>query len=783
MNRVLTNAARFKNREFEFRSAHQKQAEVSTCKPHVLIFWAEKSYGSTAFLHELRRVSRSFHAAYFDCRESSVDGFLRDFILSLRDTDIKLHSNVLKSLEGINKANRIKRIFEALIPYIPYFGNIFLKLTAPSKSGIGNAYKVNFSPNQILAEISKHLFGKGITLLLDNLECLNDLQFKFLSELVFYMNRSKINFITCQNGGTPIKSQLVRLRELGCEVQTQEFKALNPEVMVAVASERNVLTNVEEWERFGDSDIYSCLEYIYSKTEGVKEMEVFEGFDPLSIYLIKLLAAVDQPLKEELVIDSALNSKQVVAPTRNVIKGAIDSLINEELILIFTKNSEHFLRIQPFIRGQVMSRILTVDLISLGSELYESCNKMIQNTPIDTNITDHLMAYFLSIRVDPNSSSQLAKNVLKIGMMGGENPGFFSLIKSVVDPKCDFATYLFCLIAGMNIKDHDYVLRVINEASSTFKTSPESLLLEGITLNRLRKYKESESRLYLVKNDQYNVVVNSYRLINLFHSGNFKKARSYFLDNVDKHRTSKFKLYFQRIGAGLLPLGEGIQILRRLLTKKELKSDRFGYYTTMSNLGALLHKLGDVEQGRKILEKSYNFLLPYGPDHITHCALSLSAARCVEGDYSGCIEVTKRVIAQPEDSHYSVAAKLNEAAALLLLGKSSDSIGLYNSIFQPVLTTPTWNVKSRYFMNFALAKCVIGDFDRQLDEILHQAKVFKHNNASEKWHRSYETILHAKSKSQKINLDKFKYNLLWGYFEYWWFTPMSILSDDSIHRI
>ena len=169
MARALTEAARFQNREFEFRVAHQKQAGVTLNKPHALLFWSRKSYGSTAFLNELQRKNKSFHTAYFDCRERSVDGFLRDFILSLYDTSPKLHRSVINSLEKLGETTKAKAFFDFVISYIPYVGELLLKLSKPRKSGIGNAYKVNFSPNQILSEVAKHLAEREVTLLLSTI--------------------------------------------------------------------------------------------------------------------------------------------------------------------------------------------------------------------------------------------------------------------------------------------------------------------------------------------------------------------------------------------------------------------------------------------------------------------------------------------------------------------------------------------------------------------------------------------------------------------------------------
>ena len=205
--------------------------------------------------------------------------------------------------------------------------------------------------------------------------------------------------------------------------------------------------------------------------------------------------------------------------------------------------------------------------------------------------------------------------------------------------------------------------------------------------------------------------------------------------------------------------------------------DDFGYFTTYSNLGALRHKSGDLQGGLEILREAYVGLLPYGAENITHCALSLAAASFVQKEDREAVQILRKVIDLPEDSHYALAAKSISAQLYLVEGKSELAIQQYRALMPRVCETPTQNLKTSFFVNFSMAKAVLGEFDEEYTSCLHLALENRSQRPSMRWKQALGLATDASTVREKMGIDTFRKHSLKGYYEYWWFNPTLILTN------
>mgnify|MGYP005989020829 CR=1 FL=1 len=786
MTVIVEQLKTFQNRKSETKAFKDNFSNLSNDEFKLLLFHSEKSFGSTFFLRKLQNDAMDHDIGiYLDCSEKSIDGFLRNTIFELGKQSDDFSARMKDKLNRFDEPSSMERSKNATISAIPYVGKSIREFTDSPKSTLAACYKVQASPNAILKIVSEEFPSEKLCVFLDNFNCIDNNQIDYLLDLVFFLNNKNTLIVACQNTSHVSNKSLVKLREMGFKVEIKKFNPLSPKDLKAIAKEKNINIDEIELVSLKNCDVYESLSYIYEKKSVKKKANTINGLSPISRYIVSVLIVSDQFISESFLYRCIESSTIVYSSNKEAVKAALLQLKNLGICEYFLFLNKAYYKVSSFIRGVLKRELPLPEVIIYTNEIYECLKRsLFDEKNLFSRISDCFLAFSLSLNINKAESGFWASKILTLSLA---NKGSFNLLEFIKDhltPNLNYETFLLCLSGAMQEKNYQYFDEIFNKGDIQFQSRTEALLLKLIYENRLRNYQISDQYIKILNNMSLNkeiqLLVTSYKLINLFHSGKLKEARKLFKNNQKKLKNSQYNRYFLRIGAGMSPVKTGIAILEEIISDFVHKNDEFGLYTTKANLGAYYCKISKLNKGIELLESSYNELLVYGQENITHCGLSLATAYIQTGRYNNASTVLQKIISFPEDSHYALLAKYLLAEVYLLSGNTYNAINTFRQILPKVCKTSTQNIKTRFFINFGLAKAFMSEFDSELDELLILAEKHRANVLNSKWITAYQSIKNAINQNSPISLEEFNSLSLHGYFEYWWFNPLVILMEPYI---
>lgn len=775
----------FQNRENETRFFKDSLNTLASGEPKLLLFYSEKSFGSTFFLRKLQQETIANDIGiYLDCIEKSIDGFLRNTIFELGEQSQDYSEKIKDKLNRIDQSSTIKKSKNAVISAIPYVGKSIREFTDSPKSDVAASYKLQASPNAILKTISEDFPSERLCIFLDNFDHIDSSQIQYLQELVFFLNDKNTLVVACQNSSEVSKKTLVKLRETGFVTVLRKFGPLSPKDFRAIAQRKNVSIDEAELLGFANDDVYQSLNYIQDKKYSEKNDSVINELTPISRYLVSALSVSEQFVSESFLYRCVESSKLVYCDNTGAISDALEQLRELGICDHFVFLNNSYYQVSSIIRGVLKRQLSLPEVITHTSEIYECLKKSLSDeVNLFSRISDCFFAFSLSLNINKADSGAWASKILMLSLAHKGTFNLLDFIEEYLTPNINYETFLLCLSGAMQAKNYQYFDEVFSKGKMQFQSQKEALILKLICENRLRNYKTAAQYVSILKNTDLDtdlkLLVTSYELINLFHSGKLKEARNLFKQNEQELACSHYSGYLMRIGAGMIPVQDGISILEKALKDFVHYRDEFGLQTTKANLGAYYCKTNKINQGVELLESSYEALLAYGQENVTHCALSLATAYIKQEKHRKARTILQSIINSPEDLHYGLVSQCLMAEIDLLVGDTTTALETFRVLLPKVCKTPTQNIKTRFFINFGLAKTLVAEFDKELDELIALGEKYRPNVLNQKWLDAHQLLKKAEESNTSIDLNEFKDLSLHGYFEYWWFNPLPILMKVS----
>lgn len=771
----------FHNRENEKHTLECCLEKLSREAPQFLLFFSNESYGSTFFLKKMQQDKIDKHLGiYLDCNEKSLDSFLRNTIFELGEKDPELASQIKTELNKIDQSSATKRAREAAISALPYVGKPIKEFTASPKTAISASYRIQASPNAILEIISEHFSHNSLCIFIDNFDAVDNEQLGFLVDIVFFLNHTCVQLVACQNSAEVDKKNIVKLQDAGFVCEVSELEPLSINDLMEVAKDRDVQLKHNDLLPFANKSVYETLNYIQSR-KGETNSRLLESLSPVARYLISILIIAEQPVSEGFLLECTELSKLIYVNSNAVILNELDELRERQILKHSEFFQEDYFQIIPTQKGRLKREISLVEVVTHTEEAYSCIKTRLNSAHGIKSPSDYFFAFTLSLSSCRHESGYWASKILLLSLSLRGTFNLLDYIKDFLKPAESYETFLLCLAGAMQRKDYAFFDEVYSLGSFQFQSNTEALLFKAICENRLRRYDSSNSLLSLVRSKPLSAdvesIVVSVELINLFHTGKISRARELFNQKKASLEESSAFAYCLRIGAAMMPVEDGIRLISEILPSFKESGDHFGYITTQANLGAYLCKTGELEDGCEVLNRAYSELLIYGPENITHCALSLATVNLKMNNFREAKLILKKLLTLPEDSHYSIVARYLVAECELLSGRIELSLDSLNKLLIEVSNTPTQNIKTRFFVNYALAKCVAGEFDEKAKHLLQLAIDFMPDLPGKKWQDAYDFAKEAIDSKITLSTGDFLYYSLTGYFEYWWFNPLPVLMN------
>lgn len=786
MGRARIIDRKFYNRDCEVKLAEDYLKIKANDNRAALIFTSDDSYGATSLLKKLSQKFQqpeSNHEKYrvlcisLNCEDPSLDGFLKSFFFNLNDQKPKMAHKIISEVDKIGTPGREEKLGRSLIAAVPYAGKAFVHARQLSQTNISSAYKIRTSPNKILHVAAEALVNYKTILFIDNLHLLNPNQTDFLRSILFHFSDTNIKIVGHYR--KPLsKKHAVLFRELLGKLKLHPLKPLSFEILSEMASDIRSNANLNDLREITKSSqsIYDVLDFIHEFDSS--ENKSFEPLTPIQSYIISILELWKKPIQENLLFKCLSSSKLIAFNGEQDLFKAVKGLVSEKILRSFEFDDTEFVVLSTSFNRLRNDELNDLDFIAFASEIYDFTRKEIEVNPSFQNISGYSIAFRLALIIDRQNCNKWAALVLKNGFIEGRVEGYFDLFIDKIDIHSDFESLIFVLLSHLQQKQFKKIDDLVDSLNPATRLRDEIIALHAISMNRQRRYSESMKAIQALRKKPISSTISTqasaYEIINLFHTGKRLEAKKLFQEVRPMDSNSPSELYLLRIGAGVLPVDEGLSLLKKVLPKFKEIGDDFGYYTTKANLGTYLFKSGEHEEGAAILESAYEALIPFGPNHITHAALSLLTIKSISGNLFESRALLKKIERAPEDNHYLTAAKMIHAMTMAIAGDVRGGFNLLEEINEDVRSTPTWNIKTRYFINKALLEGIMTSSNSRMGSTLDEILKFSPKSGDRRWNGTYNLIRRSMEENRTIPEELLSKHYARSFYEYWWFLPTDL---------
>ena len=192
-------------------------------------------------------------------------------------------------------------------------------------------------------------------------------------------------------------------------------------------------------------------------------------------------------------------------------------------------------------------------------------------------------------------------------------------------------------------------------------------------------------------------------------------------------------------------------------------------------------EIGQHKAALTLLNEAYDDLLVFGPHHLHIVQNNLGICNIVLGNFRKAETLLKKS-SRVNSIMPNLYSRINNAMCISISGNPKDGLALMTYMKDTVNKCPVDRVRQRYYTNLALLSWRCNENNYEFNEKLKMAWKNKDRKYPEKTINTLSLISQKPSTtiSNKKRENIFKEHWQPCYLEYWYFDPLSSLTDSYI---
>ena len=641
----MLQSDKFANRSFEL-SKFKEFAAARDSGKRAIIFRTSKSSGATEFMRQLFKInSRSDIAIYFDMASGGLSQ-IADALKDCRDRRLKWRlGNFLQAAPLTGFLSKLVAISSTGLPLI-------VRASATALVGIGEGILVEPFPSSSAARICRMALTwpkPEIYFLLDNAQ-------KKASEIIqlteacasdkYYAHVRFVLAITDEHeGDIPYASFRRRLPFQDSVVDEVIFRPVDALFVSAIAAIKKLQFQKDECERLAKlagNDMWLLLDYIH----GARQVTAPSELNQMSQFVVRLLCAADQPLRQSDLRLIVFRSEQIVGTSVDFEASVaelyrlrlIDKTTAEDGDSLLALATSTAVPVRDLKKKDVANLAVTRDLYDFFSEAERARS---------TRHSDAALAqllYRLSHEIDPASVPTRAQTLVRIAMSQGSVADAERYVEIAQARQGTPSLQDIFVQIALFVSMRDFVrakASLDRIARNEFDRYRILRILDAVALNRLRRHTESNQQIdQLLQesgSDEEKVLLVSYKIGGLLHDERWCEATALAQKWSPLLKLAKNYPYFLRNAAAvymLAPdqdLSAAEEMLDKAIRSFSINSDAYGEATTLCNYGVIKAYAFDLKAAEKYFRQSYSRLSILGTGHIQESGTNLGSALTLLG--------------------------------------------------------------------------------------------------------------------------------------------------------
>ncbi len=715
-------------------------------------------------------------------------------IASKRESDIYLSliKSIQQSEQGriqLRKAAATAGIldgFEVLCRMIPYIGpGITAGRQKLEMAGLENR---NLPREIVLAYLKSYSSSKkNLVLAIDDIQSATE----DLKELIYMIKEYDLEGIKFLLGhvlrreSSETASEFSdKIYNIGLEIVDREF--INPdrefvEKYIAEVAPSLDVSPSEILEK-SNGDIYRIKRLVASKG-----LETEIDLTDLERFTLGLLDSASQPLRVSDLITILMDTDYVYVDCEREVSDAIDRLLRINYI-----NKDAVSHGDTFVSLRATSEAsrvtLQADKLVIADVAYAYFQKFYKNSIRHSRAELSGLLYRLSQLVSRDSVGYWSRELINSSL----GAGTLDIARSQISNSLDFgspkskADLMTDVTFNFLTKQYNNALELLNNKDYSEWSSDSYLaVLKAVCLNRCRNHIESEKLIkQMLKSevsDNDACILHSFFINNLVHENRIDEAKKVFQKYIDEFQDVRSYPAFLRTASAIYEPETAIDYLDKAKTISFKLGDVFGAAAISANIGVALMEIGQHKSALEILDKAYDDLLVFGPHHLHIVQNNLGICNIVLENFQKAEALFKKS-SRVKSLMPRVYSKINTSMSKSIAGNSEEGLSLMVGLEKEVNECLVDRVRQRYFTNLALLSWYCSEDKKELDRKIKMAWEHKDRKYPESTINTLSLL--SQKEPTAISSEKKHAMLLehWQpcYLEYWYFNPLSSLTDTYI---
>ena len=707
------------------------------------------------------------------------------------DIYISLIRSIQQSQQGRDQLRKavlstgVQNGFEILCTMIPYIGpGITAYQQKIEKAGLENR---NLPREIVLSFLKSYASSNNLILAIDNIQSATE----DMKELIYLVKEYELNRVRLLLGHVARKDSEEtagqfsdRVYNLGLKIIDKEFINPNEEFIVKYikAISPNLELSAAEISEECNGDIYRIKRMVSSKSAEINT--VLTGLEKFSLVL---LDSVSQPLRVSDLTTILLDTDQVYVNCESEISDAIERLLR--INYIKKDNVSHgdtFLSLRA--NSEAKRALSLADRLVIADIAYSYFRKFYRNSTRHSKAELSGLLYRLSQMVSPESVSYWSRELINSSLGAGTLDIARAQISnslSIGSPKSKADLITDVTFNFLN-KQYNHALELLsNKDYHKWLDDNYLSVLKAVCLNRCRKHLASEKHIKnLLKHGVNNndaCILYSFSINGLVHDNNLIQAKRVFEENLIKFKNVRSYPTFLRTASSIYPPKLAIPYLKEAKDISLKYGDVFGVAAISANIGVSMMEIGQHKAALTLLNEAYDDLLVFGPHHLHIVQNNLGICNIVLGNFRKA-EILLKKSSRVNSIMPNLYSRINHAICISISGNPEHGLALMTDMKDEVNECMVDRVRQRYYINFALISWRCNEDNYEFNEKLKMAWKNKDRKYPEKTINTLSLI--SQKPSMTISNEKreniFKEHWQPCYLEYWYFNPLSSLTDSYI---
>ncbi len=715
---------------------------------------------------------------------------------------IQLNSSYRRHWQSyVNKKSgksRGLRILSKALAGIPYAGPLLEELTDRNISLAGYDYTAFPSlTSELICECLVEIASEHrVLIFMDNAQDLDlssmDL-IRTTSSKIYHNLTYVFGYIDRESKNLSYSDFDDRIISLGYNIQKLKFNPPNQQFIMSLAKYFSYpLAPVEIMDIVASTEgnIYRILKYFYksnSLSEIDRQNNLSKGHQ-LNKKLLLFLNVAQQGLRKSDLIALCAKSPELFYKSISELEDVILEFKRRNIIqTIKLPGGDTLVELQAYSspeipdldRSGAESLVITEQLYRYYMDLLEKNNYFHSKAEISP------LLYRLAKKVDNSSLKYHAYNILSSSLSVCSIANAQEYIDEAIpaDNIACIEDFLLRVVSLMSLRKYTKALSLLqNPLYKIWADYSTCRILLAFCLNRCRRHKEAEQLVNrLLENRmpvEQNALLLSFKISGLLHENCVKAARELYHDNKNKLKNAKNFPYFLRNASSAFPEKQASDMLGNAVKLFKQNDNKFGLFTTVNNLGTVVHSCNYYKKSQRYFEKAFKGLEIYGVHHLHIIENNLGVVALNAGDIKRAnIHFKRSLLFNNNSIMPEVYTKLNKALSMIMENKAKMAIEILEQILQKVENSTFSRMAQKYYINAALIRTHLDIKDKEIERLVSIALLNpdrKNKSATLRTVKAIERAIASQTQLTKENLIQlYSYCLL----QYWYQDPYELLSE------